>query len=59
MYIRYAGGLGRAAAATTISSTDSRLVKQVTPAALSGVQHSGHNLNVHGLPNIIHELSIP
>jgi hypothetical protein len=54
MYIRYAEGLGQAAAAATITGADSRLVKQVTPAALCGVWRSRGNLNVRGWPNITH-----
>lgn len=52
--IRYADGLGKAATAATITNADSRLVKQVTPAALCGVWRSGGNLNVRGWPNITH-----
>jgi len=54
MYIGYSDGLGQTAAAATISSADSKLVKRVTPAALCGVSRSGGNLNVRGWPNITH-----
>ncbi len=53
-YIRYADGLGKAASAATITNADSRLVKQVTPAALCGASRSGGNLNVRVWPNITH-----
>jgi hypothetical protein len=54
MYLRYAHGLGRSAAVTTITSPDSRLVKQVTPAALCGVWRSGGAPKVRGWPSITH-----
>lgn len=54
MYIRFTDGLGQAAAATTISTADSRLVRQVTPAALCGVWRSGRTPKVRGWPNITH-----
>jgi len=43
MYVRYTDRLGQAGAAATITNADSRLVKQVTPAALCGVYRSGGN----------------
>jgi hypothetical protein len=54
MYICSAEALGQAAAATTVSSADSKLVKQVTPAALCGVRRSGRILNVRAWPDITH-----
>jgi len=54
MYIRSVDGLERVTAATTITTADSRLVKQVIPAALCGVSRSGGTLQVRGWPNITH-----
>jgi hypothetical protein len=54
MYMRYADGLGKAFSTATIYNADTRLVKQVTPAALCGVWRSGGNLNVRGWSNITH-----
>lgn len=54
MYINYVDGLGQAAAAVTVSSADSRLVKDVTPADPCGVSRTGGNLDVRGWPNITH-----
>jgi N-acetylmuramoyl-L-alanine amidase len=53
MYIHFTEGLGEPAAAT-ISSADSRLVQQVTPAAACGVWSKGGSFQVRGWPNIIH-----
>ena len=54
MYIDYADGFGRAVAPTAISNADSRLVNQVTPAAICGVWRSGGIPKVRGWPNITH-----
>lgn len=54
MYIDYADRLGQTAAPTTIYKADSRLVNQVTPAAICGVSRSGSNLSVRGWPTLTH-----
>lgn len=52
MFVRNADRLGRAAAPATITSADSTLVKQVTPAALCGVRRSGGSPLVRGRADI-------
>ena len=54
MYIRLADRLGQATAPATITSADSRLVNDVTPAALCGVISSRGNPTVRGRSEITH-----
>jgi hypothetical protein len=54
MYVHFTEGFGRPAAASTISTADSRLVKQVIPAAVCGVWSKGGSPQVRGWPNITH-----